>query len=1193
MGLLLTAAPSAQAAGPAVTTAEATEVHFNRATLKGTVNPGGVELEECIFEYGKTEAPYEHTAPCAENPAEIGKGTAAVEVKAEVTGLTAATTYHFRLAAKSPGGTEHGSDRTFETTEAPVLKVTITPNADYVLSGSKFPGVYKTEVENIGSEETSGEITLKDILPAGLSSDHVAIYYSGVKGADFSQFLCPTSTTECKFPGIFGEFHIYEGLKPGEKLFMFVRVPVPSTFEGPLEVVSQVSGGGAPPVESGATNQASPNPGFGLLHFNSSLTDASRVNPYTQAGGHPFQFTTNFSFESYSCANEESQDQGWVESGTCPVNDPKDAVSDLPPGLIINPQGVPHCALAEFWAGECSTKDVVGWAGVQAFGWAEGALRWVSPVFNLQPTGAYPGELGFDVGDTPLVLITSGLRSAGDYGVTASSVAIEASLTRVSLNLWGVPAEAGHDLMRGGTTSNNNNGCFAFGESTGFLSIPGMEENCEAMGISASAEVEPTPFISMPTECSGEPLTISGRYDAWQAQGEFANSSVELPPVDGCNQLSFEPTIESRPTTSLADAPSGLEFNLHIPQSEDAEGVATPALKEAVVKLPPGLTLNPASAEGLGGCTEAQVALHVEEAAHCPDTSKLGSVEVNTRLLAEPLDGFLYLAAPHQNPSHSLIAGYIVLEGQGVRIKLAAHFETDPQTGQITTRFTENPQVPFENLKLHIFGGARGALRTPPVCGNYQTTTSLTPFSAPESGPPAQPGSSFETSATEGGGACPHSAAEEPNAPRFRAGTETPQAGSYSPFAFKLVREDGSQELGSIETTLPPGLLGRLAGIPYCPDTAIAAAAARSGAEEQASPSCPAASELGSVGVKAGAGPTPLDVSGQAYLAGPYRGAPLSVAIVTPALAGPFDLGTVVVRAALYVNPETAQITARSDPIPTILEGIPLDLRSITVKLNRPNFTLNPTNCSELGFSGSALSVLGSAAPLAQRFQVGGCFALPFKPQLSLQLKGATQRAGNPALTATLKMPAGDADVAAAQVTLPPAELLDNAHIGTVCTKPVFAEGAKLGEKCPPASIYGFAKAETPLLEKPLEGPVYLRSPLPGHKLPDLAAALNGQIDVALIGKVDTGKGGGIRNTFEMVPDAPVSKFVLSLDGASKGLLQNSLPLCGGSQHATALFSGQNTKSVESTPLLKVRCAKRHGKRTRNHRGAARRRRAG
>jgi hypothetical protein len=1060
----------------------------------------------------------------------------------------------------------------------PEWRFAVTSNADYFLSGGA-PGVYKVEAENVGESPTSGEITLEDIVPAGLSAEAVKLYFmapgaepetleSFLSGINFSEFLCP-STVECKFPGLLGGFGL-SGLKPGQRLVMFVLVGVPSGVEGSLEDVAKISGGGAPPAEAGAVNRAVEGTApFDTLHFDASLTDSS-ANPYTQAGGHPYQFTTEFHFGTYSSVDPTQEQEGvgtvWQAQGSMPVRDPKDVTVDLPPGLIANPQGVPHCLLSEFFTQACEPNKVsVGDAGIQIGARSEGAFTAFEPVLNLQPTGAFPGELGIMVAHLPLILITSGVRTGSDYGVTAASLAVQTALNRVRLNLWGVPADEGHNGVRGKECLIGQDS-----EKT-FLSIKESEDKCEVEpglnGGGGPAGVPPTPFLTMPTECSGDPLPIVGRYDSWQLPGQYVERSVALPPVDGCSALSFEPTIEARPTTNLADAPSGLEFNLHVPQNEDPEGVATPELKESVVKLPAGLTLNPASAEGLGGCTEAQIGLHSEAPAACPEASKLGTAEVHTRLLNEPLDGFLYLATPHQNPSGSLLAGYIALEGQGIKIKLAGRFETDPLTGQITTKFLDNPQLPFEDLKLDIFGGARGALRTPAVCGSYQTTSSLTPFSAPESGPPATPSSSFETSNAENGGACPTSAGQLPNAPVFRAGTQTPQAGIYSPFSLKLVREDGSQEIKGIDTTLPPGLVGKLAGIPYCPDSALSAAAGKSGQAEKSSPSCPAASEVGSVDVGAGAGPTPINVPGRVYLAGPYKGAPLSLTIITPAVAGPFDLGTVVVRTALYVNPETTQIHAVSDPIPTILEGIPLDVRSITLKASRPNFTLNPTSCEESAFTGSALSVLNVAAPLTQRFQVGGCPALGFKPSLALHLKGGTKRRGHPAITALLQMPAGGANIAATQVALSSTELLDNAHINSPCTRVEFAAGA-----CPAGSILGHARAETPLLDQPLEGNVYLMTGF-GHKLPDLVADLNGQIHVVLDGRIDQFHG-GLRTTFEAVPDAPVSKFVLALKGGAKGLVQNSVNLCKSPQRATAVFRAQSGLSLETSPQMKVRCRK-------------------
>ena len=1090
----------------------------------------------------------------------------------------------------------------------PEWKVTVIPNADYFLSsgapsGNTPVGSYKVEAENVGGSETSEEVKIRNVIPAGLVAKAVRLYYLPVgteyvaplRGIDQneSEEACTVSAgeVECKLPTPTMEllplycsyFHVYcgvgPGVAPGQRVAMIISVEVPPGTEGSLEDIAQVSEGGGVVAEGSSTNEASAEPAFGMLGFGASVTDAGGA-PYMQAGGHPYQFTTEFNFATFSAANESS----FSEYGTAPLYDPKDITSELPPGLIANPQGVPHCSLADYFVEECEkTKVAVGTACLRAFIWTEGACRLISPVFNLEPHGSFPGELGITVGGAPFIILTTSIRDGGNYGVTANDVGIQAGLSRVRLTLWGVPADETHNALRGKS-------CGWIGAT--IANVRELEAECETPGFESGggpAEVPPTPFLTMPTECSGNPLTVIGRYDSWDFPGEYATGSASLSSVDGCENLQFAPTIEVRPTTNLADAPSGLEFNLHVPQNEDPEGVATPELRESVVKLPVGVSINPPAAEGLGGCSEAEVGLHSGAPANCPDASKLGGAEVLSPLLNEPLKGSLFLATPHQNPSDSLLASYLEVEGQGVRIKLPGSFETDPQTGQITARFLENPQLPFEELKLDIFGGASGALRTPAVCGSYETTSSLTPFSAPQSGPPATPSSTFETSAGPDGqeSSCLYGEADLPNAPRFHAGTEAPQAGIYSPFSLKLVREDGSQEVTGVETTLPEGLVGRLAGIPYCPEAAIAAAATKKGAEEQANPSCPAASEVGSVEVAAGAGPTPIDVAGHVYLAGPYKGAPLSVAIITPALAGPFDLGTVAVRAGLYVNPQTTQITAKSDPIPHILEGIPLDIRAVTLKLNRPSFTRNPTSCEELAFGGQATSLLGARAPLTQRFQVGGCNALSFKPKLALQLKGATGRTGHPALTAILKMPEGGANIASAQVTLPSSEIVDNAHIGDVCTATEFAAGNAPGERCKPTSIYGRARAWSPLLEAPLEGPVFLKTP--GHKLPDLLAALNGQIDVALEGKVDSSPKGGLRNTFEVVPDAPVSKFVLEMKGGKKGLLENNQPICAHPEKATALFSAHNGAAVELNPRLKIRCHKHKKHRRHHHRGGRRR----
>ncbi len=1108
----------------------------------------------------------------------------------------------------------------------PEWKLTVTPSANYFLpdtaEATDENAVYTIEAENVGDQPTSESdpIVLEATVPPSLNPIGVRFYSTALGflttsnqnpsgqepalGESLSEHgYCPT-TVRCEYPGPGAG-----SVPPGQRLIMSVRVDVPAGLSGPLTAQATISGGGAPTAAGATTNEVRAAPLYGISAFTSALTDSSG-QAYTQAGGHPYQFSTQI---DVATATEAERSGAWGLVGSETVHDPNTLVSELPPGLIANPQAVPHCALAAFFVDECPISTIVGDVGYREGSHYQGTFNQLVPLFNLQPNGAFPGELGYDVQNLPF-LITAGVRGGTDYGVTATgSALLSVGLNRVRVNLWGVPADPSHDALRGkicrGTSTYYQGWGFTFGIEP--------ERDCEgdtpANGGSTlgpfpaggPAEAPPTPFVTLPTQCSGHPLTVVGRSVSYQEPGREVSATTTLPPVDGCNQLSFQPTIEARPTTDLTDSPSGFDFNLKVPQDldseglEDPNGLSTPSLREAVVKLSPGLVVNPSSAGGLGACSPAQIGLttpvgtspvqFTDAPAQCPDASKLGTVEVLTQLLHNPLEGSVYLATPHQNPSGGLLAGYIVLEGEGVIIKLAGRFQADPQTGQITASFAENPQTPFKEFRFHFFEGARGALRTPATCGTYEVGSILTPYSAPESGPPAEPVAEFETTAGPTGGACPSVAADEPHNPVFQAGTESPAAGAYSPFSLKLVRRDGEEELKGIETTLPEGLIGRLAGTSYCPDPAIASAAGKTGAAEQAAPSCPASSEVGSVDVASGAGPTPIHVGGKVYLAGPYKGAPLSLAIITPAIAGPFDLGNVVVRTALDVNPFTAQITAKSDPIPTILEGIPLDVRAITLQMSRPKFTLNPTGCEPKQITGAALTVLGVSAPLTQRFQVGGCKALKFKPALKLSLKGGTKRAAYPALKATLTYPSkGDyANIAAAQVGLPRSEFLAQENLDKVCTQPQLKSDA-----CPKSSIYGNAKAWTPLLDKPLEGPVYLGVGF-GYKLPALVADLNGQIRVLLAGKTDTDAEGGIRNTFETVPDAPVSKFVLQLKGGPKyGLLRNSENICAKPQRAHARFTAQNGKVVTLVPPIANSCGKKgnghhkSGKGKKGHKGS-------
>jgi hypothetical protein len=885
-----------------------------------------------------------------------------------------------------------------------------------------------------------------------------------------------------------------------------------------------------------------------------SLNDVNG-DPERQAGSHP---------DASGAFRVVQQDPSNPLS--FPVEAPHRFTMDLPPGLVGNPSVAGYCPITGLKgsqngnAAACPVDSQIGVAYIGTDGLPEQPPG-QTPVYNVPAPDGKPAMFAFNYLGV-VIRLTPTLRP-DDYGITIDSGVISQGLPlpQVKVIFWGVPSDSAHNPFRYGPLGG------------GVVYFP------------PAAPTSPRKaFISTPTSCPGTPDTQTGRIDGWKSIGVFDVQSITADPNGepfvnvGCDQLEFETKIEARPTTNLADSPSGLDVKLTIPQNTDPDGYAAAHLKNASVQLPAGMTVNPSSANGLGACSPGGIglvspigqpkAIFNGADANCPNDSKLGTVEVNTPLIDHPLKGAIYLGEQGNNPFNSLLALYISVEDPdtGITIKLAGQPKPDPATGQLSVDFANNPQLPFEELKVNMFTGPRAALKTPMACGQFTTKTVMTPWSSPF-GANDDPTDTFPITKGANGGACIGADSQAPNKPAFSAGTIDPAAGTYSPFVLRLARGDGTAPITAIDATLPKGLIGKLAGIPYCPDAALAAAASKPGKAEQAAPSCPALSRVGAVTVGAGAGSNPVFVGGSAYLAGPYKGAPLSLAVVTPAVAGPFDLGTVVIRNALHVNPETTQIRAVSDPIPTILQGIPLDIRSIALNMDRPSFTLNPTSCDPTAITGSALSAFGTSALLTDRFQVGGCAALGFKPKLALSLKGGTARSQFPALRATLTARPGDANIAKAVVSLPRSEFLAQEHIRTVCTRVQFTANA-----CPPASVYGKATAWSPLLDQPLSGPVYLRSS--SNKLPDLVADLNGQIRVSLAGRIDSDNG-GIRSSFELVPDAPVSKFVLEMQGGKKGLLVNSRNLCKSVNKADVSLTGHNGKAADSTPVLSNSCKKK------------------
>jgi hypothetical protein len=861
------------------------------------------------------------------------------------------------------------------------------------------------------------------------------------------------------------------------------------------------------------------------------------------AGSHPYEYTVSFAM------NHDSEEH--------PEGTLRDLVTELPPGMAGDPQATPRCSGAQFegQAPHCPGNTQIGVAHIQLRG-----IKAVSPVYNLTPPLGVPASFGFSIANENSFQEVS-LRSS-DYGFDVSDITVptDVEILSISETIWGVPADPAHDPQRE---------CFN-SEGAAILGCP--------------TDTAPGPFLNLPTSCTG-PLQTTIRVDSVQEPGAFKPVKIESLGEDGlpegindCEAPSFEPTISARPETAAADSPTGLHFALHVPQNLDPEGIATANLKDTTVTLPAGLAINPSTADGRQACSLAQIDLHGPGPAQCPPGSAVGSVVARSPALDHPVPGTAYIARQRENPFGSLIALYVVLDDpiSGVIVKLAGEVHPDPLTGQLTTTFLDNPQLPVEDFTFDFSGGPRAALTTPATCATYTTTATLTPWTFPE-GPTVLRSDAFAIASGAGGGPCPSSEAQMPNAPSFEAGTAAPLAGAFSPLLVRLSRENGSQRFGALNMTLPPGLSAKLAGVKECSEAQIAAAAARSrpgeGALEKASPSCPAASQIGTVDVGVGSG-NPFFATGKIYLAGPYRGAPLSVAIIAPAVAGPFDLGTVVVRSPLFIDEETGQATVKSGPIPTILAGIPLDVRTIAVRIDRSDFALNPTSCAPKAVSGEEISTAGAVAPLKAHFQLLGCAGLGYSPKLSLSMKGSTRRSGHPALRTVLTQPAGQANSRKVSVVLPATEFIDQNHIANPCTRPQFAAG-----RCPPASVLGKAKVFTPLLDKPLQGKVYFRANGGERELPDVVVDLHGQVHVVLVGFTDAvhkkgSESSRVRTTFANLPDAPVSKAIIELNGGKKGLLVNSANICKVANLATVKMSAQNNKAHDSNEPIATSCGK-------------------
>jgi hypothetical protein len=584
--------------------------------------------------------------------------------------------------------------------------------------------------------------------------------------------------------------------------------------------------------------------------------------------------------------------------------------------------------------------------------------------------------------------------------------------------------------------------------------------------------------------------------------------------------------------------------------------------------LPEGFSLAPNGANGKVACADEELSFETEEEARCPEFAKIGTSTIDSSALPGPINGSIYIGQPL--PGQTFRA-FVTADGFATHVKLKGAVDLDAGNGRIVTSFTDLPQAPIQEVDLHFFGSERGIFATPRRCGSYPVVTRFTPWD--EALEDQVSTSEISIDSGPNGSPCPSS--PRPFNPLVNAGTADNTAGAFAPFTFELTRPDGDQEPAAIATQTPPGFLASLRGVAYCPEPAIESlvSGAKGGLQELAAPSCPASSRLGSVSAGAGPGTRPLYVGGDVYLAGPYKGAPISLLAVVPAISGPYDLGNEVTRIATYVDPVTARISAVSDPLPLILDGVPLRARFLQIRLDRPNFTLNPTRCDPFAVATQAMGDEGGVVNVENHFQVANCSTLDFSPSLSLKLSGGLKVRGHPAIHAVFTARQGDANSRRIAVTLPKGEQLDNGHIGTVCTRGRFA-----ADDCPSDSLVGRVKVVTPLLDEPLQGNVYLRAS--NHRLPDLAMDLEGQVDLELAGRVDA-INGRLRTTFDDVPDAPVTSLTFDLLGRAKGLLINSESLCSRSKRVTVRMTGQNGDVVTTRPKLRAACGSQASRRAR------------
>ena len=995
-------------------------------------------------------------------------------------------------------------------------------------------------VENVGLTSTGEPVTVTDALPAGLHATGIVgsePKRGGVIGETVS-LSCSLAQLSCEAPG---------HLEPYDAIEIRVAVQASTQAKSGETNTIGVLGGSAPSVQVARPIAIGQSGGFGPEGYELSA-EGEGGTPVTQAGAHPFQVTG-------SILLDQGSDEAPLTSppNAAPLAPARDIVARLPPGLIANPSAVPRCLSWQFVEDvgnaeqdRCPYQAAVGVASVtfdQPGG--PGTRTVATPIFNIEPEAGEPARFGFyvPIEGVPVVLTTS-VRSGEDWGVNLSSNEIpqNSGISSVRVTFWGVAGTALHDNARGW-------GCMA--EARARLDI---YEGCNHF-----EEQEPPAFVTLPTSCTSS-LATSMEADSWTAPGSFESwvASEPLQPLTGCANVPFSPTISTATTTASASSPSGFAFDLTFSKEGLTSGtsIAESNVEKTVVSLPEGLTIDPSAGVGLGACTPAQyaeVTLDSPPEAGCPEDSKLGTVEVETPLLFTTVYGSLYIAQPYDNPfpeaghpGGSLIALYVIARSRadrGVLVKLAGKVTADPHTGRLSVTFENDPPLQFERFNFHFREGAQAPLISPATCGSYTTTANLFPYSAPED--PLTDTASFQVTSGSEGSACPDGT--PPFAPTITAGTLTNHAGTFSPLYVDLSRTDAMQYISSFSTVLPVGLTADLTGVPQCPQTDIEAARGKTGTQEEQDPSCPQASLIGHSLVGTGVGAILDYVPGELYLSGPFRGDPLSVVSITSAVVGPFDLGTVVVRFGLHIDPYTAQVSidpTGSEPIPTIIDGIVTHVRDIKVSIDRSDFTINPTSCESRPISSTLTSSLGQAASTSTPLKAEACNELAFKPTFKVSTNGKTSRASGASLNVKLTMPirlGTQSNIKTVKVELPKQLPSRLETLQQACTEKQFNANPAA---CPKASFIGHATVTTPILPEPLTGPMIFVSH-GGEAFPSLILVLQGYgFTIDIVGSTYISKAGITSTTFKAIPDEPVGDFQLTLPQGKYSALAATANLC-------------------------------------------------